>query len=50
MNREDYRLYAADSVQFGTVGEPADAHIQVLGMDKSFLPGCMRFPQPLLHS
>lgn len=41
MNREDYRLYAADSVQFGTVGEPADAHIQVLGMDKSFLPGCM---------
>ena len=41
MDREGYRVYRAGSAAFGSSVEPQDAHVQVLGMDKSILPGCM---------
>lgn len=41
MGREAYRIYPCDSAAFPHTVEPADAYKQVLGMDASFMPGCM---------
>lgn len=41
MDRGAYCIYPCDSASFAKTVEPSDARIQVLGMDESFMPGCM---------
>ncbi len=41
MKREDYCIYSSESASFQKAVDPADARVQVLGMDKSFFKDCM---------
>ena len=41
MDRETYRIYSGQSPRFEKNVVPVGARVQVLGLDKSLIPGCM---------